>query len=89
MIKEKELYLKAKKGLSEIENAIIELLKIHPNGLTNTEIANILGLSSIHEGGQKDYLTYSVLGNLMDRSVIIKDRSGNRPKYLLTIIVNK
>jgi len=75
-----EIQDKSKTGIKIIENSIIELLDDH-NGLTNSEIANILGLESSHEGKQKDFLTYSILGNLMKRDLIIKDRTGSRPVY--------
>ncbi|HPL91946.1 MAG TPA: winged helix-turn-helix transcriptional regulator [Treponemataceae bacterium] len=51
MINQKDLYNKAQNDLKEIELSIIELLSDYPQGLTNTDIATMLGLSSSHEGG--------------------------------------
>jgi len=76
---------KAKIGLIMIEESIIGLLEFNHEGMTNTEIANMLGLKSSHEGNQKDYLSYSILGNMMSRNIIYKDKSGIRPLYKLQI----
>ena len=55
----------AAEGLQQVENAILELLDRNPQGLRNVQVANILGLRSEVRGGQRDYLTYSVLGGLL------------------------
>lgn len=78
-----ELRQMAIAGNKQIENAIIELLKNHPYGLSNQDIVEKLSLTSSHEGGQKNYLTYSILGNLMEAGLVFKDKSGTRPKYKL------
>lgn len=74
----------ASEALEKMEKAILALLNNH-NGLTNTEIAEELSLHSSHEGGQKDYLTYSVLGNLMNEGKVEKQRYSNSryPRYIL------
>ena len=56
----------AQTGLRHIEHAILGLLQHNPQGLRNVQIANMLGLRSIHRGGQRNYLTYSVLGGLVE-----------------------
>ncbi len=63
----------AAEGLQQVENAIIELLNRNPQGLRNVQIANLLGLRSRVRGGQRNYLTYSVLGNLLDQGKILWD----------------
>ncbi|HWQ21328.1 MAG TPA: hypothetical protein VN478_01215, partial [Clostridia bacterium] len=40
-----------------------------------SEIAGALGLRSSMNGSQKDYLTYSILGILMEQGRVIKDMS--------------
>ncbi len=60
----------AEKGLRRIEDAILELLQHHPQGLRNVQIADMLGLRSTHRGGQRNYLTYSVLGGLVEQGRI-------------------
>ena len=55
----------AQDGLRQIEDAILQLLEQRPQGLRNFEIAELLGLISDFRGGQRNYLTYSVLGGLL------------------------
>jgi len=83
MIMYKEIYDKAQQGLRLIEDSIIELLSYNIEGLTNAEIVEYLGLQSEHQGRQKNYLTYSVLGNLMKDNKVIKYKKGNRVLYKL------
>ncbi len=63
---------KAQKGLTLLEEAIIELLAQHPEGLGNAEIADALGLRSDYKGGNKDYLSWSVLGLMMNANKIVR-----------------
>ena len=60
-------------GRRHIEDAIVELLQHNPQGLRNVQIADMLGLRSIHRGGQRNYLTYSVLGGLVEQGRISWD----------------
>jgi hypothetical protein len=74
----------ASDALKQMEEAILALLGKY-EGLTNSEIAEKLNLHSSHEGGQKDYLTYSVLGILMDKKKVekIKYHNSRNPIYRL------
>ena len=63
----------AQDGLRRIEEAILELLHRNPQGLRNVQIAEMLGLRSIVRGGQRNYLTYSVLGRLLAQGRITWD----------------
>ena len=64
----------AQEGLRHIENAILMLLESHPAGLRNSQIADALGLRSSIRGRQRNYLTYSVLGGLMDQGKVAQDQ---------------
>ena len=64
----------AQEGLRRIESAILMLLDAHPSGLRNSQIADALGLRSSIRDGQRNYLTYSVLGGLMARGNVVQDR---------------
>ena len=64
----------AEEGLRHIERAILMLLEDHPAGLRNSQIADLLGLRSSIRGRQRNYLTYSVLGGLMDKGKVTQDR---------------
>ena len=63
----------AQTGLRRVEDAILELLQHNPQGLRNVQIAKMLGLHSIHRGGQRNYLTYSVLGGLVEQGRVSWD----------------
>ena len=55
----------AQEGLRQIEEAMLRLLENNPQGLRNSEIADLLNLRPDFRGGQRNYLTYSVLGGLL------------------------
>ena len=64
----------AQEGLKQIEDAILGLLEVNPQGLRNVQIARLLRLDSAFQGRQRDYLTYSVLGGLLASGRIQRDR---------------
>ena len=64
----------AQEGLRHIEQAILMLLDDNPQGLRNSQIADLLGLRSSIRDGQRNYLTYSVLGGLMARGEVVQDQ---------------
>lgn len=64
----------AQEGLRHIEQAILMLLDDNPQGLRNSQIAEALGLRSSIRDGQRNYLTYSVLGGLMARGEVVQDQ---------------
>jgi len=63
---------KAQQGLDLIKEAILECLKAHPEGLKNSDVADFLALRSDYLGGQKDYLSWSVLGLLLNEKRIYR-----------------
>ena len=63
----------AQEGLRHSEQPILMLLDAHPDGLRNSQIADMLGLRSSIRDRQRDYLTYSVLGGLMARGEVVQD----------------
>lgn len=67
-----ELYARAQEGLSVLKLTIVNLLKVHPDGLRNSEITKLLGLHSDQMGKNKDYLSWSILGLLMMEDVVVK-----------------
>ena len=74
---------KAQIGLELIKEAILELAKANPKGITNSEAASVLGLRSDYGGGSKDYLSYSILGLLM-RDGKIRRVPGTR-RHIATV----
>lgn len=67
---------KAQQGLSLLKEAVLEILANHPEGLQNAQIADYLGLRSDYKGANKDYLSWSVLGLLLNNARI--ERKGRR-----------
>jgi hypothetical protein len=57
---------KATQGLSLLKNAIKEVIANHPEGITNAEIAKVLGIQSDYKGANHDYLSWSILGLLLN-----------------------
>jgi hypothetical protein len=62
----------AQEGLAQLKQAVIKLLRAHPEGLTNAQIASKLGIRSDQNGKSRDYLSFSVLGILMNDRVVKK-----------------
>lgn len=73
---------KAAIGLSLLKDAIVELAKANSNGITNADTAKALGLQSNYGGGAKDYLSYSILGLLMDEGRISRDDKLGKGKHV-------
>lgn len=73
---------KATMGLALIKEAMLDHLEGHKEGLRNADIARDLGLESDHEGQQKDYLTYSILGLLLKECQVGKVKRGAKTYYV-------
>ena len=69
---------KAAKGLTMIKDAILETLDQNPDGLTNAEIATLLNIKSHYEGHHAGYLSWSILGLLLNEGRIEKQRRKYR-----------
>lgn len=78
---EREHLKKAQDGLLEIEGAILGLLNDNPDGLINNEIARRLGLESDFMGRQRNYLTYSVLGGMIRKGLVLREKVGHRQPF--------
>ncbi len=63
---------KAQSGLRLIKEAILETLAAHPDGLANAEIADLLDIRSDYLGKQQDYLSWSILGLLLNEKRIMR-----------------
>lgn len=64
---------KAQEGLKNLKTAILEILNEHPNGLQNVDIATKLDIRSNYLGKQQDYLSWSVLGLLLNEKKIRRE----------------
>jgi len=65
-------YEQAQQGLELLKEAILGILAQKSDGLRNAEIAELLGIRSDYQGEQKDYLSWSVLGLLLNEGKIVK-----------------
>jgi hypothetical protein len=74
---------RAQLGLAMLKEAVFELVRANHLGVTNSDVASLLGLRSDYGGGSKDYLSFSVLGILM-RDGKIRRESGSR-KHLASV----
>jgi len=64
---------RAAAGRELLCDAVLDLVRLNPDGVTNAEVASVLALRSDHQGGAKDYLSYSILGILLARHLIVKE----------------
>lgn len=67
---------KAQQGLQLMQDAITELLSEHPDGLTNAQIAHELSLTSDYQGHHQGYLSWSVMGLLLNSKRV--EKQGRR-----------
>jgi len=76
---------KAQVGLDLLKDAVLDLARANPDGITNGEAASVLGLKSDYGGGVKDYLSYSVLGILMREGKVERDAEKGRAKHVARV----
>jgi hypothetical protein len=69
---------KAQLGLSLLKEAVLELARANPGGVSNSDTASLLGLRSDYGGGSKDYLSYSVIGLLMRDGKLERDSTSKK-----------
>jgi len=62
----------AQQGLELLKEAILGILAQKSDGLRNAEIAELLGIRSDYQGEQKDYLSWSVLGLLLNEGKVVR-----------------
>lgn len=74
---------KAQIGLALLKEAVLELAKANPAGISNSDAASLLGLRSDYGGGSKDYLSYSVIGILMREGKL--ERSATNKKHVARV----
>ena len=70
---------KAERGVTLLKEAILEILAETDSGMGNSEIADALNIRSDYQGSNQDYLSWSILGLLLNEKKI--DRSDR--KYII------
>ena len=73
---------KASIGLDLLKEAVVELAKANAKGVTNADCAKALGLQSNYGGGAKDYLSYSLLGLLIEEGRLQRDDSLGKGRHI-------
>jgi hypothetical protein len=74
---------KARAGLGLLKEAVCDYLAQHPDGRTNADVARDLQLESDFQGQQKNYLSWSVLGLLVNEGKVRYDARSGRKLYCL------
>jgi len=75
---------KAQQGLSFLKEAVLDVIAQHPDGISNARIADVLQIRSDYEGVQKDYLSWSVLGLLLNEKKITKKGARATARYFVS-----
>ena len=74
---------KSKLALAELKNVILETIKQNPKGIGNSDIAKLLMLESDFEGKQKNYLSWSIIGLLVNEGKVKYKKIGHRKFYYI------
>ena len=61
---------KAQHGVELIKQAVLELLGASEKAMTHAEIVNALGIHSDFEGAGRNYLSWSILGMLVNAGLV-------------------
>jgi hypothetical protein len=69
---------RAQIGLSMLKDSVLEFVKANDAGVTNSDVASLLGLRSDYGGGSKDYLSFSVLGLLIREGKVSRERGSRK-----------
>ena len=72
---------RAQLGLQLIKDSIILLVENNSHGITNSDCSLYLGLQSENNGNQQNYLTYSILGELLKERILVSRKIGTRRIY--------
>ncbi len=73
---------KAQLARELLKSAVLELAQATPDGITNSDTARTLALQCNYLGGSKDYLSWSLLGLLMQEGKMVR---GDHKKHKATV----
>lgn len=74
---------KSRQAVAMLKEAILETIRKHPDGIGNSDIARQLKLESDFEGSQKNYLSWSVIGLLVNEGKVKYKKVGYRKLYFV------
>jgi len=64
---------KAHEGLRLLKQATLEVVALHPEGLRHADIVKLLDIPSDYQGKQKNYLSWSVVGLLINAGLLRRE----------------
>jgi len=74
---------KAQQAVSLLKEAILETITYHPDLLNHYNLARQLKLESDFEGSQKNYLSWSIIGPLVNEGKVKYQKIGSRKLYFI------
>jgi hypothetical protein len=77
-----ESRFKSQLGLRLIKEGLLEYVSMHAEGVAHSKIVSDLGLESNYEGRQKNYLSFSVLGLLVNEGHVRYEKRGRNKVYI-------
>ena len=74
---------RAQQGVDLVKQAVLELLATSDRAMTHAEIVNELGIHSDFEGAGRNYLSWSILGMLVNAGQIRYHGERQSRRYYL------
>jgi hypothetical protein len=74
---------KSKQAVTLLKQAILETIANYPEGIGNSDLARQLKLESDFEGNQKNYLSWSIIGLLVNEGKVKYKKVGSRKLYYI------
>jgi len=74
---------KSQQAVALLKEAIIDTIKLHPNGIGNSDLARKLQIESDFEGAQKNYLSWSIIGMLVNEGKVKYSKDGLKKLYFI------
>ena len=71
----------SQRALQLLKQAVLDYLQSQPDGVTNADVARSLKLESDFQGQQKNYLSWSVLGLLVNEGKVRFEKVGRSRIY--------
>tara|TARA_B100000315_G_C14458069_1_gene532389 strand:- start:166 stop:402 length:237 start_codon:yes stop_codon:yes gene_type:complete len=60
----------AQEGLNLLKESILKTIENNPGGVSNIDVARELDIESDYQGAQKNYLSWSILGLLLNEEKV-------------------
>ena len=70
-------------ALSQLKSAVLSYLAKFPDGRSNSELARDLRLESDFQGAQRNYLSWSILGMLVNERLVATRKVGRKRLFSL------